>query len=194
MYELYLAHHGVKGQKWGIRRYKNKDGSLTPKGKKKYDKMSDDKLRKVLYKQVKDERARQTNWSNKWMVNNTIGTNSKKVQDKYIADRKKYMDSDEYKKALKKVKKLDRDVDDGKIDYDQYETEYEKIRKSAYKPEFDTSVKVTNAGREYSQKYLDTYGRDLNIGYLSDLGYDRKTAEEFVDRILKANKKLLNGM
>lgn len=194
MYELYLAHHGVNGQKWGIRRYQNKDGSLTPKGKKKYDKMSDDKLRKVLYKQVKDERARQTNWSNKWMVNNTIGTNSKKVQDKYIADRKKYMDSDEYKKALKKVKKLDRDVDDGKIDYDQYEDEYEKIRKSAHKPEFDTSVKVTNAGREYSQKYLDTYGRDLNIGYLRDLGYDRKTAEEFVDRILKANKKLLNGM
>ena len=33
-YELY--HHGVKGQRWGIRRYQKKDGSLTPAGKKRY--------------------------------------------------------------------------------------------------------------------------------------------------------------
>ena len=33
-YELY--HHGVKNQKWGVRRYQNKDGSLTPLGKIKY--------------------------------------------------------------------------------------------------------------------------------------------------------------
>ena len=31
-----LYHHGIKGQKWGVRRYKNKDGSLTPAGKKRY--------------------------------------------------------------------------------------------------------------------------------------------------------------
>ena len=33
MNELY--HHGVKGMKWGVRRYQNKDGSLTPAGKKR---------------------------------------------------------------------------------------------------------------------------------------------------------------
>lgn len=31
-----LIHHGVKGQKWGVRRYQNKDGSLTPAGKLRY--------------------------------------------------------------------------------------------------------------------------------------------------------------
>lgn len=31
-----IYHHGIKGQKWGIRRYQNKDGSLTPAGKKRY--------------------------------------------------------------------------------------------------------------------------------------------------------------
>lgn len=32
-----LRHWGVKGQKWGVRRYQNKDGTLTPAGKKRYD-------------------------------------------------------------------------------------------------------------------------------------------------------------
>lgn len=41
MYELY--HHGVKGMKWGVRRFQNKDGSLTAKGKKRYQ-MKDGKL------------------------------------------------------------------------------------------------------------------------------------------------------
>ena len=32
-----LCHYGVKGMKWGIRRYQNKDGTLTAAGKKRYD-------------------------------------------------------------------------------------------------------------------------------------------------------------
>ena len=32
-----LYHHGIKGQKWGVRRFQNKDGSLTPAGRKRYD-------------------------------------------------------------------------------------------------------------------------------------------------------------
>lgn len=32
-----LMHWGIKGMKWGVRRYQNKDGSLTPAGKKRYD-------------------------------------------------------------------------------------------------------------------------------------------------------------
>lgn len=31
-----LYHHGVKGMKWGIRRYQNEDGSLTAEGEKRY--------------------------------------------------------------------------------------------------------------------------------------------------------------
>ena len=31
----YLAHHGVKGQRWGVRRFQNPDGSLTEKGKRR---------------------------------------------------------------------------------------------------------------------------------------------------------------
>ena len=31
-----LYHHGIKGQKWGIRKYQNEDGSLTPEGRERY--------------------------------------------------------------------------------------------------------------------------------------------------------------
>lgn len=37
-YSNELYHHGVKGMKWGVRRYQNADGSLTAKGKKRYSK------------------------------------------------------------------------------------------------------------------------------------------------------------
>lgn len=60
MYDQELYHYGVKGMKWGIRRYQNKDGTLTSKGKKRYEKSNDNsndedeiknnKSRKILTK------------------------------------------------------------------------------------------------------------------------------------------------
>ena len=60
----YLAHHGIMGQKWGVRRFQNKDGSLTPEGRIRYkvnengDLVKRDKSEiKELKKQHKAEQA-----------------------------------------------------------------------------------------------------------------------------------------
>ena len=45
-----LYHHGIKGQKWGVRRYQNEDGSLTEEGLKK----------KEEYKKALNEELRET--------------------------------------------------------------------------------------------------------------------------------------
>lgn len=40
----YLVHHGIKGMRWGVRRYQNKDGSLTNAGRFRYAVESDKKI------------------------------------------------------------------------------------------------------------------------------------------------------
>ena len=50
MTELY--HHGIKGQRWGHRRFQNEDGSLTTAGKKRISK--DSKIYKDKYKKTAD--------------------------------------------------------------------------------------------------------------------------------------------
>lgn len=52
MGEYYLQHHGINGQKWGVRRYQNEDGSLTPEGRVHYQKISDKTVGKVVRKSV----------------------------------------------------------------------------------------------------------------------------------------------
>lgn len=55
MSDAWLAHHGAKGMKWGIRRYQNLDGSLTEEGKKRYAREVKSNSYKAKDKRLKDE-------------------------------------------------------------------------------------------------------------------------------------------
>lgn len=83
-----LYHHGIKGMKWGVRRYQNKDGSLTNAGKKRYskeyEKLSDAAM-KDLQREYSDRYVKSYNKAADYMNSGGI--------DKFnAAQRKKYGD------------------------------------------------------------------------------------------------------
>lgn len=95
----YLAHHGIEGQKWGVRRYQNEDGSLTEEGRKRYGYSAQMRSTKQNFKNASAENA--------------------KTQRAYLQTRFSSADLDSVNSAKAAMNKAKSDLSEAKREYKQ---------------------------------------------------------------------------
>lgn len=83
MNETTLQHWGIKGMKWGVRRYQNKDGSLTALGRKREREMSD----KLKSAKKENEALKKENESLKKTVQSTRPKATSEMSDAELRER-----------------------------------------------------------------------------------------------------------
>ena len=146
-----LQHHGVKGMKWGVRRYQNADGTLTAAGKKKYGDTEYGRA-KVAYKVAKKDYNKSFNKASSYSRNHPIGqwTNKKKSAE---SDRR-------WQDAIDKADALN----NAKANYKQAKKE----RKAQINKTYDEINKKTSLGErlvfnEATRKKAAKYVVDHNM-------------------------------
>ena len=145
-----LYHHGIKGMKWGVRRYQNKDGSLTAKGQKRYERDQRENAGKKKGNKVgaadpnrwvKEDLTRSKNLANE---SSTMANKLKGMTDKSIKNTQKT------KMDLSKMS--DKEMRD-QINRAFLEKQYNEM----FAPQKSTK------GREYASKILEVGGDVLAV-------------------------------
>ena len=180
----YLAHYGIKGQKWGIRRYQNSDGSLTAEGRARYG------YSKSAFKEYSD------NASKIWRDRSSEYEKIDKQKERYEQNNFKKLGFKDWQEAYDKARQQNSDIYSGKLKY------ADSIWKSINKIEDDSDYifdeKYSDIGKKYKkkfvengEKFLDKIFKETEIKYkdISKLGpktynyehqewYDNEWAEE----------------
>ena len=148
-----LQHWGIKGMKWGVRRYQNKDGSLTALGKKRmYRDMFDDEGKdpKEKKKYVAD--------ANRWVTEDLERSKSLANESTNLARNSKNL-SDSVGRAADKKKVMDLS---NMTDKEMREQINRALLERQYNDLFAEPTKVSR-GTEYVSKTLDVAGNALAV-------------------------------
>lgn len=145
VYDGELKHYGVKGMKWGVRKYRNYDGSYTKKGLARYDKAES------RYDEAKSNAARV-----KSAYKSGAATKSQYKSAKSEVKSAKREMSDSYKRL-----KTDKQADEGKKLYRQGKTITDNNQRNML-----TQVAIVVGSRVASNVVLNTIG-DQKVANLS---------------------------
>ena len=190
-----LMHHGIKGQKWGVRRYQNSDGSLTAAGKKRYG--SDAAKKRNPVSEIVQNISRRTSASAKEKSANKAVAEAKKAEEsmrkekaalekaklELEAERKKlleYKEAPEYKEKLQKeteMAKLSNEALAAKIRAIDLERQYEalvnpKPMTKAKKTALEKTKEVVSLMRDVTTLTLGV-GKVVS-GFASAMNEDKK--------------------
>ena len=144
-----LQHHGILGMKWGVRRYQNEDGSLTPAGQKRYNTMRDAsayaKARGDVWKRsYDDEKKSIQKYKEKYSGENGLKKYKKDWDDPNMSDK-------EAERLLKvDIKDMELNAQSmqslAKEWYDQADT-FQRYNVS------DSPSKLLNKGKKYAKEW-----------------------------------------
>jgi hypothetical protein len=101
--DAYLAHHGILGQKWGVRRFQNPDGTRTAAGKVRYN-GNDGKKQGIIDKVMAGAKNAKLNKQRKEALEKARQAKAAKAE--YEAEKKKALESGDYKQIQKYANEL----------------------------------------------------------------------------------------
>lgn len=95
----FIAHHGILGQRWGIRRYQNKDGSLTAAGRKHWDQLDRKTKAKIKDNMIKSSNIKVLQANQRYLTTNEIKKATERLAaNKTISDFKQEQIEDGFRK------------------------------------------------------------------------------------------------